>query len=389
MHDRSNRLLVMRVALAILMALCLVVSASAPAAAQERVERKSILQLLFGGGRRAEKPAPSVVAPERASRPATKPRRSAAAAAVPPKPVVEKLENARRILVIGDFLADALSDGLKERFAESPGVVVIDKSNGSSGLVRDDYFDWPGQAGAIIAEINPSIVIVQLGSNDRQQLSVNGAREAVRSAVWLEEYGRRTDALIRTIVGRRVPLLWVGVPAFKSPAMTDDMVVLNGIYRTEVERAGAEFIDIWDGFVDEDGKFVFTGSDVSGQQARLRGSDGINLTPAGKRKLAFYVEKSARRLLGAAADSSIATLGPESLPDMQMPPTPDAPVDIVRTLPVAMTDPDLDGGTELLGAAPPQPALARSPRDFLVGQGIVAEAPEGRVDNFRWTRPLR
>ena len=72
------------------------------------------------------------------------------------------------------------------------------------------------------------------------------------------------------------------------------MVTFNGIYREEVEKVGGQFIDIWDGFVDEGGKFVLTGSDINGQQVRLRGSDGINLTKAGKRKLAFYVEKDIR-----------------------------------------------------------------------------------------------
>jgi hypothetical protein len=36
-------------------------------------------------------------------------------------------------------------------------------------------------------------------------------------------------------------------------------------------------------------------------QVRLRGSDGINVTRAGQRKIAFYIEKPARRLLGDAA----------------------------------------------------------------------------------------
>ena len=67
------------------------------------------------------------------------------------------------------------------------------------------------------------------------------------------------------------------------------------------EAAGGTFVDVWDGFVDEAGKFVITGSDVNGQQVRLRGSDGINLTKAGKRKLAFYAEKDIRKILGDAS----------------------------------------------------------------------------------------
>lgn len=49
---------------------------------------------------------------------------------------------------------------------------------------------------------------------------------------------------------------------------------------------------MWDGFVDEGGKFVITGYDMNGQQARLREADGIGMTQAGKRKLAFTSRNS-------------------------------------------------------------------------------------------------
>ena len=169
--------------------------------------------------------------------------------------------------------------------------------------------------------------------------------------------------------------------------MTTDMVALNSVIRKQVEMAGAEFIDIWDGFVDEEGKFIYTGSDINGQQVRLRGSDGINVTKAGRRKIAFYAEKSIRRLLGDAAAEGVSTLDPASFPEIFMPPAPgDNAAAIQRTLPVAMTDPALDGGTALLGEMPATAGLVRSPRDQLVLDGLLPEPPKGRVDNFTWPR---
>lgn len=353
-----------------------------PAAAQERVERKSILQLLFGGGRTTKEAAPEV---SRTSRVKSAPSRRVVAP--PPEPVVEKLENARTILVVGDFLANGTADGLTAAFAQAPGVVVVERTNGSSGLVRDDYFNWPEQARNIVEEVQPSIIVVQLGSNDRQQLVVDGKREPVRSPGWVAEYERRIQLLIDALGGGRKPLLWVGLPAFKSPSMTTDMVALNGFIRKQVEKAGGEFIDIWDGFVDEEGKFIFTGSDINGQQVRLRGSDGINVTTAGRRKIAFYAEKSIRRLLGDAAAEGILTLDSSNFPEIFMPPAPgENAAAITRTMPVAMTDPALDGGTTLLGEMPATAGLVRSPRDQLVLDGVLPDAPEGRVDNFAWPR---
>ncbi|MCY0096562.1 SGNH/GDSL hydrolase family protein [Hoeflea ulvae] len=357
------------------------------AAAQERVERKSILQLLFGGNK-SQKPAASTATAPRTSR-VKKPARTTRAAA-PPEPKVEKLEDARKILVLGDFLANGAADGLTEAFAEAPGVVVVDRTNGSSGLVRDDYYNWPENAPGIVEEVQPAIIVVQVGSNDRQQLVVNGEREAVRSVNWMAEYERRTQQLIRILRAGNTPLVWIGLPAFKSPSMTTDMVALNGVYRKLVAQAGGEFIDIWDGFVDEEGKFIFTGSDINGQQVRLRGSDGINLTKAGRRKIAFYAEKSVRRLLGDAAASGVTTMDDSVFPELFMPTAPgETAVAVMRTMPVAMTDPDLDGGSALLGDMPASASLVRSPRDMLVIDGILPDPPEGRADNFAWPRANR
>ena len=380
----SNRLPLLRCAVFLLVAALaglIVLHFAEPAGAQERVERKSFLQLLFGGGGAAKKEEPPQ--PARTSRVA----RTAPSIAPPPEPVVEKLENARKILVVGDFLANRTADGLNEAFAQAPGVVIVDRANGSSGLVRDDYYNWPEEARQIVEEVQPSIIVVQLGSNDRQQLLVDGEREPVRSVKWLAEYERRTRQLIEALQVGKTPILWIGMPAFKSPSMTTDMVAFNGVFRTQIEKAGGEFIDIWDGFVDEEGKFIFTGSDINGQQVRLRGSDGINMTNAGRRKIAFYAEKSIRRLLGDAAAEGISVLDSANFPEIFMPPAPgENAAAVMRTMPVAMTDPALDGGSALLGEMPATAGLVRSPRDQLVLDGVLPEAPEGRVDNFAWPR---
>ena len=236
MLDRFPVLRLMAIVLIASMAGLAILQAATPAAAQERVERKSFLQLLFGGSSSNKSNT------ARTSR-VKKPTRSTKAAP-PPEPEIEKLENARKILVLGDFLANGAADGLNAAFSKAPGVVVVDRTNGSSGLVRDDYYNWPQETPGIVAEVQPSIIVVQIGSNDRQQLMVDGEREAVRSVNWLAEYERRTQQLIGLLRTRNTPLLWIGLPAFKSPSMTTDVVALNGVYRKLVEKAGGEFIDI-------------------------------------------------------------------------------------------------------------------------------------------------
>ena len=42
-------------------------------------------------------------------------------------------------------MAGALAKGLADAYRDDPNAMVIDASSGSSGLVRDDYYDWPAK----------------------------------------------------------------------------------------------------------------------------------------------------------------------------------------------------------------------------------------------------
>jgi len=357
-----------------------------PAHAQEAGERRGggILRFLFPRNERQDRAAPPAAsAPDRAARrPA---QRRTAAPAPPPVRVVEKADDAARILVIGDFLAGGLADGLDVAYAENPGVVVLGRSNGSSGLVRDDYYDWPGSIASVIETEKPAAVVVMIGSNDRQQMRVGDTREPPRSDAWTAEYERRATALVKAIRDRNLPLLWVGNLPFKSSAMSSDMIAFNDIYRRIVTDAGGEFIDVWDGFVDEGGNFVANGPDMNGQPAQLRADDGINVTRAGRRKVAFYVEKPLARLLGLGGAGAPASLAPEPglLPDAG-----GAPADIDRTPPLAIDDLGAEAGSGLLGASFTRPeGEAESAAEKLARDGLAPDPKPGRADDFRPRRP--
>lgn len=305
-----------------------------------------------------------------------------------PAPVaVEKSEDATHILVIGDFLAGGLADGLETAFAENADVVVTGRANGSSGFVRDDHYDWPGRIGEVLEAQEPDIVVLMIGSNDRQQMRVEGTREQPLSEAWLKEYEARATALASAIREKDLPLIWVGNLPFRSGAMSSDMLAFNDIYRRVVSNVGGEFVDVWDGFVDENGAFATSGPDMNGQPAQLRASDGINVTAAGRRKIAFYVEKPLNRLLGGSAATGLARIAPDQLGTMPE----EEPQDVTRierTVPVSLSDADLQGGTELLGAAPaPKTEEPRTIGERLVREGVAPQPRPGRADDFGGVAP--
>ncbi len=361
-----------RILAAALALLCL----AAAAQAQER--HRTILDMLFGPRRMQPQqyepyypPPPQRLRPQKPKRPARiqppAPRAAPLTAPAPEAPAVEKKPDARRLLVVGDFIGDGLAEGLTAAYAADPSVTVVNRTNGSSGFVRDDFFDWPGSIQKILDEEKPAAVVVMIGANDRQAITLNGKSLEPRSPEWTAEYQRRAGAFVKRVTEGGYPLVWVGEPPFRPKGMSQDMLAFNEIFRTLTGKAQGKFADVWDGFVDEDGNFTQTGFDVNGQTARLRGNDGVNVTSAGKRKLAFYAEKALKDFIGAPAG------GPQAEPAAHDASKP-APVD--RVNPTAIDDLDRDSSGVLLGGGG-APAEARKPAP-------QAPSAPGRADDFSW-----
>ena len=369
--------------------LVLVVSALSLAMPQTVVaqEKRTLFDLLFGPRRAAPPSAddPRFKKVPQPSRPRA-PKRVAKPVEAEVAPPVEKAADARKLLVVGDFIASGAGDGLTDAFTTTPGILVVEKPNGSSGLVRDDYYNWLTELPRLLEEERPAALIIALGTNDRQQMVINGQREKFGTDLWYEEYGRRVTALAAVAKARKVPQIWLGLPPFQAPSMSAYAATLNGMFEPIIAKAGGTFIDVWDGFADETGKFVSTGSDINGQPARLRSNDGIGLTKAGRRKIAFYLEKPVRDLFGQTIETAIVPafrLDNESLPDLLNLSAPGSQV-LETTVPVGITDPDLDGGTELLGAGRSNfPQSPSAPRRALLERGEMPPAPSDRADNMR------
>ncbi|MBS9721024.1 DUF459 domain-containing protein [Tianweitania sp. BSSL-BM11] len=334
---------------------------------------------------RRQQEQPVQTAPVQAARPpAPKKQRATPRRVQTPTPAapaaLEKASDAKVVLVIGDFMAGGVAEGLSDMFAQDADIRVVNHANGSSGIVRDDFFDWPGEIGGILDQEKPAAVVVMLGSNDRQQMKADGERLEPRSDGWMKEYTRRATSLATAVESRGIPVVWVGMPPFRQTSLTSDMLAYNDVFKAVSVTAEADYVDIWDGFVDENGAFITTGPDMNGQQARLRGSDGINLTAAGKRKIAFYAEKPLRRALGSGDGDAIGLIGPAYTPGADLRPGAEDKIRIVRTVPISLTDPELDGGTTLLGgeAAPSIGTAA----DIQMREQREAGTQTGRADDF-------
>ena len=294
---------------------------------------------------------------------------------------MQKADNAPRILVVGDFMANGLHWGLEQAYAQNPNVVFVDKAHGLSGMVRDDVVNWPEKAKVFIEEYKPVAVVVQVGMNDRQQMRLSSGRVAKLSEEWKAAYNQRVENLAKAVRDQGLPLIWLGLPPVSKNSMNADYLVFNEVYRTKVEAAGGVFIDVWDGYTNAEGAFVNAGPDINGQIVRLRNSDGINMTRAGKRKLAFYAQREIRRKTGIGSGPALASLPGLSGSQEVMEPQYD-PVGTGKTIVISLDSPQADGGRELEGG---KDFLKDQDGKFsnshtLVESGVAASPQEGRID---------
>ncbi len=217
---------------------------------------------------------------------------------------------------------------------------------------------------------------------EKSTRSPNGVYQ-FREERWVELYSKKIEEMIAVLKTKGVPVLWVGLPAVRGPKATSDMLFLDALYRDVAGKAGITYVDVWDGFVDEAGRFLQKGPDFEGQIRQLRSYDGVYFTRPGARKLAHYVEREINRLLASRS-------APIELPTE--PATPDANAQPGQPAPRPLAGPILPlvassvGTDQLLGGPGSRPAAvdALAARTLVKGEPLAP--PAGRADDFVWPR---
>jgi len=197
---------------------------------------------------------------------------------------------------------------------------------------------------------------------------------------WAAQYSKRIDEMIAALKSKGVPVLWVGLPALRGTKSTADMAYLDELYRERAEKAGIVYVDIWDGFVDDQGRYAVEGPDFEGQTRRLRTGDGVHFTKAGAVKLASYVDLELRRVMLNHV-LPVALPGPEE----KSPVKPGAPrPDVGPVLPLTTSSSDAGG---LLGAGGNPPPAPDPVAAKVLSRGDPIPPAAGRADDFSWPRP--
>jgi hypothetical protein len=359
----------------------------------------------------------------------------------------EQTEPTTSIVVIGDDMADWLGYGLEDVFSDTPEIRVVRKNKLNSGLLRYDAkgdLDWWHVARDTLAQEKADYVVMMLGIGDRQEIrekdlakeadtrakdqqakdqaakdpqakeeaekkggqkpaktnetdenatpaaqraKKTGGSAEFRSEEWEKVYSRRIDDTIAALKSKGVPVIWVGLPPIRGARSSGDTAYLNELYRARAERAGIKYIDVWDGFVDEAGKYSNYGPDYEGQVRRLRSSDGVFFTKAGAIKLARYVEQELSRYMSNRVPVALPS-GPFEATPSESRPTERPLMGPVIPLTGAPKDKEKDSDN-LLGSSGSNPIQGDAIATKVLAKGETVAAPPGRADNFAWPNGSR
>lgn len=295
----------------------------------------------------------------------------------PPRPAKPAVEITSWVLVVGDSIADNLASGLGEALADRPQISVRRRIRAPSGLSETGDEGVSKMAIDAAGTDKLTFAVIELGTQDDVPL-LDGDRDIpVLSDEWKQLYAKRVDAVLEAYKGRPSKVLWVGVPPMRDAALSADLVAINDIIKERVSLAGQTYVDVWEGFVDDNDRYTQTGPDLDGQEVRLRLNDGVHFTKAGSRKLAHYVEREIRRALELMEK-------PADVPEL--------PVSLGETLPdagplIVLTAPALAPDGQLAGAATTGTPAPDEEIERVLVRGEAPTAVVGRLDDASWRPP--
>jgi len=352
---------------------------SSAAVAEERIivaqnsepKKRSLFDILFGRNKPATPPKSTK------STSSTKRKSSPSITSVPSVKMIEKEPDAKTVLVVGDSLAIDLAKALDRFYASETQLAIVSKGVGSSGFVRDDYFDWNAAIDDYLTNQPFDLLVVAIGINDRQEIRAADGRHQPLTPGWRLEYERRLNLFLSKVSAAQKPVVWMGLPPMRKTSYSKAMSQISSIHRLAAFANGAEYVDIYERFVDDDGNYSSYGPDLNGQNVLMRKSDGIHLSSAGSDKVAFFIDKVVKQFY-RGGEISVAVVDPlaeTDVYDMLRPPF--QGIAQIRKL-------ELAGAVRELGAKSKSQelVLATKPEVMALPVDQLFAAPQGRADAF-------
>ena len=138
-------------------------------------------------------------------------------------------------------------------------------------------------------------MIIFLGANDQQSMTVNGHSQAFATPAWRGAYEQNVRTIASEATRGGAYLAWIGLPIMGPYGYNLGAQYLNALYQRVVPTfPGATFIPTYSLFAVR-GAFSPT-LPLNGANQIARSPDGIHLSVAGENYLATYIVSQLRAL---------------------------------------------------------------------------------------------
>jgi uncharacterized protein len=205
----------------------------------------------------------------------------------PPKVWEASASKPVRVWVGGDSLGGELGWGLGPMLDKIGGFKPTLFYKESSGICITSFYDWRDKMESVMRNDKPDAVVVMIGTNDIQPIEQDGKWIEHNDPDWMRIYQKRvTDMMKTAIKGGARRVYWVGMPIMQKSSSNSYMKSVNkAVQKAAVTVPGAQYVDSWELFADEDGKFIKS----------LRLADGFHFSPEGQTLISKTVLKAIKK----------------------------------------------------------------------------------------------
>ncbi|MBD2809406.1 DUF459 domain-containing protein [Xenorhabdus sp. Vera] len=196
-----------------------------------------------------------------------------------------------KVLFAGDSMMQGVAPHLKRRLTKEYGISSINLSKQSTGLSYPSFFDWPKTiSNALRENADIKLVVIFLGPNDPWDIPTKrgGSYLKFASEDWENLYRQRIETILNDARQRQVDVIWVGPPNMRQKKLSSNMVYLNKLYRTEVEKMGEIYVAVNDMFKYQSDNYSDYVGDGS-SRFKLRSGDGIHFSLSGQQTISNYL----------------------------------------------------------------------------------------------------
>ena len=223
-----------------------------------------------------------------------------------------------RLWIGGDSLAGSLGPSLGQRTGSSGVVQPVFDSRVSSGLLSRDFVNWPQHGAGDMSLYDPEVAVFIVGANDAKNLPEG----ATRDPRWRAQYSALVEEMLTVIGGNGRAVYWVGAPVMADAAYSERVQGVDDVFReVAAKHSDVTYVDAYSLFSAPDGTYASTLPVPGGKVARVRGADGIHLTPEGGDLLAETVFerldpacKITQQAVPGAVKATIEAPGSSSVP---------------------------------------------------------------------------